>query len=179
MELETSGKYIDENGRPIREVLADEYVKQKDKFPYCPTEFFCGSIKEVRDMQIYFREKHPHIRTISATSEDEITLGEIEDMVFADKVDVILTVSRLAQGGDIRPLRGVVRLNASNDPVYKTQGNGRIMRIMKEEDIQRIFAVLRKKKQYAPYSDEELVKNIDKSTENTFIMEPDKWVVFA
>lgn len=96
MQLETSGKYIDENGRPIREVVADRYVEEKEKFPYCPAMFFCGSIKEATDMQTYFNKTHPHIRTIRATSIDTITLGEIEDMIYADEVDVVLTVTRLA-----------------------------------------------------------------------------------
>lgn len=61
----------------------------------------------------------------------------------------------------------------------KTQGNGRIMRTMRQEDIERIFTVLRKKKLYDLYSDEQLRKNIQKTTDNTFIIEPDKWIVFA
>lgn len=36
VELETSGKFVDENGRPIREVLIDNYIEEKKKFPYLP-----------------------------------------------------------------------------------------------------------------------------------------------
>lgn len=50
---------------------------------------------------------------------------------------------------------------------------------MKEKDLERIFAALRPKDVYKSFDDEALRAMIRKSHENTFIFEPNKWLVAA
>ncbi|MBP6910506.1 hypothetical protein KBC03_02810 [Patescibacteria group bacterium] len=51
------------------------------------------------------------------------------------------------------------------------------MRTMREEDVEEIFRNVRNKSKYASFSDDELKEIIRKSTDNTRIIEPDKWVL--
>lgn len=175
-EIESSGKFIDSTGRPIREVIVDKYAELLEKFVYFPAKFFCSTIKEAKDVERYAREVHG-IRTIVQTSETQMSDAEISRMIYHDEVDAVINVKMWVQWSDCRPLRCAARFNASNDPVFKTQGNGRIMRTMREEDVEEIFNNIRNKPKYDSYSDDELKEIIRKSTDNTRIIEPDKWVL--
>ncbi len=175
-EIESSWKFIDSTWRPIREVVVDKYAELLKKHVYFPGKFFCTTIKEAKDIERYAREVHG-IRTMIQTSETQVSDAEISKMIYNDEIDVVVNVKMWVQGSDCRPLRCAARFNASNDPVFKTQGNGRIMRTMREEDVEEIFKNVRNRSKYSTYSDEQLKEIIRKSTDNTRIIEPDKWVL--
>lgn len=51
------------------------------------------------------------------------------------------------------------------------------MRTMRDEDVEQIFQNIKNKPKYESYSEQELKEIIHKNTDNTRIIEPDKWVV--
>ncbi len=166
--------------KPIHEALFDKYIELKEIHKYLPGAVFCWTIEEAERMKEYAISRG--LRAIRATSanwffDEWVDVDKIEDMIYSNEVDLVMTVSKIAEWFDIRPLRVAIRMNPSRDPVYKTQWNGRIFRVTNDWDHEHIWNALRQQPSFSDVSKTELASLIKKTSENTFIIEPDQWVV--
>ncbi len=177
-------KFQTGNGKFVYESLVDEYIALKWDLPYnyAPWIGICATIKQAEFITNYLISKGIRaIRVTSANAEfDEwYSSDEAKKMLMQDKVDMIVTVSKVAEWRDVPTLRTLIRFTPTLSPARQIQSFGRILRTLErhhiEKMIQEMYAVWRN----VELSDRELLEKILKTTNKTFLIEPNTWQIKA
>ena len=155
--LAATERFRTEDGRSVAHACTDTYLLKKQEVGgYLPGVVFCSSIKQAEEYVHYARSRG--IRAVRSTSANKsydsgVSPKDARTMLEADEVDLVVTVSKVGEGWDVPTMRCAIWLK----PVYSSanyiQGIGRIIRALIAG---------------SPFP--------AKSTENTFVIEPD-WEV--
>jgi superfamily II DNA or RNA helicase len=154
--LSENDRFVEEgSGLSLNEVHLRDYKEIKElNDGYAPGVAYCATVKEAEERMKYFQANG--IRCKRCTSDvkgvdptDNVSDVEAKKMLNKDEVDLIFTVTKVAEGWDVPTLRTTLWFTPSKSPARIIQANGRIMRSLRAN---------------SPHP--------AKSSENTWILEP-------
>ncbi len=134
--LAESWKFIMENWESVEENLTKIYLEKKEENNwYLPAVAFCSTIKQAEDYKNYLQSLW--IRAERATSSNKdynmwVSSDTAKQMFHDEKLDVVVTVSKVWEGWDVPTLRASIWLTPRNSPADKIQWVWRTMRKLNE-----------------------------------------------
>lgn len=126
-------RYISESWMYVYERITRSYLENKNThWDYLPWVWFCTTVEQADFVTNYLNSQW--IRAIRCTSykkwytSDNHSDQDAKNMLEHDKVDIVVTCTKVWEGWDVPILRVALRFTPTQSPVKNLQWNGRIMR---------------------------------------------------
>ena len=134
-----SDKFVTEDWKYVYEALTDSYIQaKKENWWYLPWVGFCSTIEQAEKMTQYLKGRW--IKAVRVTSnnksyKNKANIEDIKRKLNTWEIDIILTVTKVAEWFDLPTLRAAIWFYPSQSTAKRLQWTWRIMRVLNDNSL--------------------------------------------